>query len=157
MKNRAGIFRRILRPGSVAVLIGLLGSIATHDPAQGAGFYLECPTTEVREGDSFEVTLVYTGTLASNRWIGAYWHTDVGTAGTDDYVAQNRVWAQGTVSDSQDGRVNRTFRTRQDTLLEGDETFTVRFTPTDKVVNMNNPDRDNRCEITIIDDDPEHH
>ncbi len=154
MKNRAGILLCILRPGPVAALIGVLGSIAFHDPAQGAGFYLECSTTEVREGDSFEVTLVYTGTLGSSQYIGAAWHTEAGTADSTDYVPQVTEIIWGSVEDSRDGRINRTFNTREDTLIEGNEAFTVFFTPTSNVVNMNNPDRDNRCEITIIDDDP---
>ncbi len=151
MKDRAGIFRRILRPGSVAVLIGLLGSIATHDPAQGGGFYLECPTTEVQEGDSFVVTLVYTSTADR---IGAAWHTEARTADSTDYVTQNTGIIWGSREDSEDSRLDRTFRTREDSLIEGNETFMVFFTPTNNVVDMNNPDRDNRCEITIIDDDP---
>lgn len=156
MKNRAGIFWRILRPGPVAALIGLPGLIAFSDPVPVAanGFYVECPTTEVREGDSFEVTLVYTGTVGTNNYIGAYWHTDAATADSTDFVAQDSVLHWGTVEDSRDGRVNHTFSTREDTLIEGNEIFTVFFTPTDNVVNMNNPDRDNKCEITIIDDDP---
>ena len=151
MKNRAGILRHILRPGSVAVLIGLLGSIATHDPAQGGGFYLECPTTEVQEGDSFVVTLVYTSTADR---IGAAWHTEARTADSTDYVTQNTGIIWGSREDSEDSRLDRTFRTREDSLIEGNETFMVFFTPTNNVVDMNNPDRDNRCEITIIDDDP---
>ena len=154
MKNRTGILWCTLRPSPVAALIGLLGSIAFHDLALGAGFYLECSTTEVREGDSFEVTLVYTGTLGSNQYIGASWHTDAGTADSTDYVAQDTELIWGSVEDSRDGRINRTFNTREDTLIEGNETFTVFFTPTNRVVDMNDPDRDNECGITIIDDDP---
>ena len=119
MKKRTGILWCTLRPGPVAALIGLLGSIAFHDPVQGAGFYLECPTTEVREGDSFEVTLVYTGTLGSGQYIGAAWHTDAGTADSTDYVAQDTGTIWGSVEDSRDGRINRTFNTREDTLMEG--------------------------------------
>ena len=152
MKNRTGILWCTLRPSPVAVLIGLLGSIAFHEPAQGNGFYLECPTTEVQEGDSFVVTLVYT----SNDYyrIGAAWHTEAGTADSTDYVPQNTEIIWGSPEDSEDSRLDRTFRTREDTLIEGNETFTVFFTPTSNVVNMNDPDRDNRCGITIIDDDP---
>ena len=152
MKNRIATLWCTLRPGPGSVLIGLLGSIAFHDPAQGAGFYLECLTTEVREGDSFVVTLVYTS--STTNIIGAYWHTDAGTADSTDYVAQENELHWGSVEDSRNSRVDHTFSTREDTLIEGNETFTVFFTPTDNVVDMNDPDRDNQCGITIIDDDP---
>ena len=158
MKKRTGILWGILRPGPVAVLIGLPGLIAFGDPVPvaSAGFYLECPTTEVREGDSFEVTLVYAGDVGdiNGRRMGAYWHTEAGTADSTDYVAQDTGPIWGSVEDSRDGRINRTFNTREDTLIEGSETFEVFFTTTANVVDMNDPDRDNRCGITIIDDDP---
>ena len=50
-------------------------------------------------------------------------------------------------------RVIHTFETRQDALVEGDETFTVRTDPAG-ILDLNDPDRDEKCEITIIDDDP---
>ena len=153
MNSRTGTLWCTLRTSPVAALIGLLGTIAFHDPDPVAaqGFYLDCPTTEVREGESFVVTLVYTG---SAHRIGAAWHTEAGTADSTDYVAQDTELIWGSVEDSRDGRLDRTFRTRQDTLIEGNETFTVFFTPTNNVVDMDDPDRDNECGITIIDDDP---
>ncbi len=157
MRREKGISRFHLRRGSVAVLIGLLGSIAFHYPAPvGAAdeFYLECATTEVREGDSFEVTLVYVGTITGGDRIGAFWHTDAGTADSTDYVHQDTGAIWGTPEDSKDSRVNRRVRTRQDNLIEGDETFTVRFTTSAQIADPDDPERDNKCEITIIDDDP---
>ena len=85
---------------------------------------------------------------------GAYWHTDAGTAGTDDYVHQNSGAAWGNDSERRANRAKRTFRAREDSLLEGNETFTARFTPTDNVVDLDDPERDNKCEITIDDDVP---
>ena len=41
--------------------------------------------------------------------------------------------------------------TRQDALVEGDETYTVR-TDTAGILDLNDPDRDEKCEITNIDD-----
>ncbi len=38
--------------------------------------------------------------------------------------------------------------------VRGHETFTARFTPTDNVVDLDDPERDNKCEITIVDDVP---
>ena len=88
-------------------------------------------------------------------FFGAYWHTDVGTAGTDDYVPQDGGairWSYD--SERAANRVIHTFETRQDALVEGNETFTARFSPVDNVVDPNDPARDEKCEITIIDDDP---
>ena len=157
MRREEGISRFHLRRGSVAALIGLLGSIAFHHPAPVGAvdeFYLECGTTEVREGDSFEVTLVYVGTITGGDRIGAFWHTDAGTADSTDYVHQDTGAIWGTPEDSADSRVNRKVRTRQDNLIEGNETFTVRFTTSAEIADPDDPERDNKCEITIIDDDP---
>ena len=82
---------------------------------------------------------------------GAYRHTDAGTA---DYVHQDTgaIWAND--SERRPNRAKRTFQIRDDNLVEGNETFTARIAPTDNVVDLNDPDRDEKCEITIIDDDP---
>ena len=37
--------------------------------------------------------------------------------------------------------------------MEADETFTVFFGPDDNITDRNDPNRDNQCEITILDDD----
>ena len=84
----------------------------------------------------------------------AQWHTDAGTASTSDYVHQNTHFISSTAAEQQNNRAKRTFATREDDLIEGNETFTIRFSPVDNVVNQDNPDRDEKCEITIIDDDP---
>ena len=49
---------------------------------------------------------------------------------------------------------SRPSRPRQDALVEGNESFTARFTPTNNVVDMDDPTRDNKCELTIVDDAP---
>ena len=122
--------------------------------ADQAKFYLDCPTTTVREGKNVDVFLVRVRNHQHSATFGAYWHTDAGTAGTDDYVHQNTDAIWGSQAGSLANRTKHTFETKQDALLEGNETFTARFTPTDNVVNTNDPARDNKCEITIEDDDP---
>ena len=132
--------------------------LAIPDPApvlaDQAKFYLECPTTEVREGDSVDVFLIRVANHQHSVTFGAYWRTDAGTAGTSDYVHQDTGAIWGSESERLANRAKRTFRTREDSLIEGNETFTARFSPVDIVVDRNNPDRDEKCEITIIDDDP---
>ena len=122
--------------------------------ADAAKFYLDCPTTEVREGESVDVFLVRVADHQHSVTFGAYWHTDAGTAGTDDYVHQNSGAVWGNDSERLANRAKRTFETSQDSIVEGSETFTARFTPVDNVVDRNDPTRDEKCEITIIDDDP---
>ena len=85
---------------------------------------------------------------------GAYWHTDAGTAGTSDYVYQDTGAIGGNDSERRANRVKRTFRTQVDALTESNETFTARFSPVDNVVDRDDPEQDEKCEITIIDDAP---
>ena len=65
--------------------------------ADQAEFYLECPTTEVVEGDSVDVFLIRVADHEHSATFGAYWHTDAGTADTSDYVHQNTgaIWSNG--------------------------------------------------------------
>ena len=141
---------------TVIAMIGLLASqnTPTVHASHVLSFYLDCPVTEVEEGESVDVFLVQaTETEGHYRTIGANWHTDEGTADATDYVHQNtdRIW--GSEDESRANRVKRTVETREDALLEGDETFTVRFSPVSLVVDRDDPDLDEQCEITIIDDD----
>ncbi len=116
------------------------------------GYYLDCPVTEVNEGESVDVFLVHVPAFGPGTRIGALWRTDAGTAFAADYVhQQSRSTVWGPYGSS---RVARTVETREDYLVEGNETFTIRFTNTANVVDQDNPERDEKCEITIIDDDP---
>ena len=123
-------------------------------PADTAKLYLDCPDTTVVEGDSVDVFLIRVTNHQHILPFAAYWHTDAGTAGTDDYVHQNTESIWSTREEHLANRAKRTFETREDTLIEGNETFTARFTPTDLVVDLDDPTRDNKCVITIIDNDP---
>ena len=116
------------------------------------GFWLDCPTTEVSEGEDVVVYLKHTYGRGSIVF-GAWFHTDPGTAtAPGDYVAQNNraQWS----SDSEVGAASMavTVSTTEDTLKEGSETFTIRFTPTDSVRDRNDPQIDEKCEFTILDD-----
>ena len=146
---------------AVAVLIGIIGLIAIHDPAQVDAaqfrFYLDCPTTEVKEGDSVDVFLVLENP-SINYYFYAYWHTDAGTADSSDYANLDNVYQRSrtfrTEGDLAHNRMTRTIQTMQDSEIEGTETFLVRFTPTSRVSDPGNPARDEKCEITIVDDEP---
>ena len=146
---------RLLAALAVATVIGLVVTIRYAAPVSALDykFYLDCPTTEVVEGDSIDVYLVFN---QYHDWLGwfAHWHTDAGTAGSSDYVHQDTgaIWAS--YHERVAMRASHTVETTEDSLAEGNETFTVRFSPVDSVVDRDDPERDEKCEITIIDDDP---
>ena len=170
MKKITGILGWSACIVAITILIGLNGlqdppavSAAQEDlptfslskvPADTAKLYLDCPDTTVVEGDSVDVFLIRVTNHQHILPFAAYWHTDAGTAGTDDYVHQNTESIWSTREEHLANRAKRTFATREDTLIEGNETFTARFTPTDLVVDLDDPTRDNKCVITIIDNDP---
>ena len=158
MKQIQGALRWPGRKLALAAVAGFIALMVFFQPtpvsADQAKYYLDCPTTEDREGESVNVFLVRVSNHQHSVTFGAYWHTDAGTTGTDDYVHQDTGAIWGNDSERRVNRAKRTFRTREDKLLEGSETFTARFSPIDNVVDRNDPDRDEKCEITIIDDDP---
>ena len=147
---------RLLAALAAAAMIGLVITIRYAAPvyADESKLYLDCPTTEVREGDSVDVFLVRV-TNHDHWWeyFGAYWFTDAGTGGTDDYEDGSGPIRWSYDAERAANRAIHTFEIRQDALVEGNETFTVRTDEGD-IADLNDPDRDNKCDITIIDDDP---
>ena len=119
---------------ALAAVAGFIALMAFFQPAPAsadeAKYYLDYSTTEVREGESVDVFLVRVTNHQHGVNFGAYWHTD----------AERRA-----------NRVKRTFRTQVDALTESNETFTARFSSTRNVVDLDDPARDEKCEITIID------
>ena len=159
-----------LRSGAARALAGAfvplaLGVLAAPPDAHGHekhGFYLECPTTEVEEGKTLGVYFVVRDHYEAS-WKGfrGYFYTDSGTAGTDDYVEQKNtatpVYSTNKSDLDKDGlqRGYWTVKTKSDDVLESDETFTLRFdTERSTVVDANDPDLDEKCEITIKDATP---
>ena len=143
-------FINLRNPSTIFAQDQQASKVATHN----ASWYLDCPDTTVVEGENVDVFLVLVTDHDHGLNFGAFWHTDPGTADSTDYVHQNTGAIWSTDAERIAGRAKRTFRTRQDSLLEGDETFTARFTTTGNVTDMTNPERDNKCVITIIDNDP---
>ena len=133
MNNRLRISRFPLVMLMAAASIAIIAVFALQNEAPAyadeSRLYLDCPTTEVREGDSVDVFLVRVNT--HDHWweyFGAYWFTDAGTDGTDDYVPQDGSdpirWSYD--DERAANRAIHTFETLQDALVEGNETFTVR-------------------------------
>lgn len=137
-------------------VLGVLAYATISQPDTAAAFeysvHLECPAS-VQEGQSFDVTLVYVTEENADVKIGAHWYTDPGTATTTDYTARTGDMVWHTFNGGK-RRVTETFQTTQDERVEGDETFTVRFGPEFHVTDVDDPDRDHKCEVTIKDDDP---
>ena len=112
------------------------------------GTWLDCPTTEVSEGEEVTVHLRHNvpgGTISGSR----NFRTSPGTAtAPGDYVARDFDVFIGPRQS-----YPFTVSTTADTLKEASETFTIRYSPTDTVRDRNNPRIDEKCEITILDDD----
>ena len=136
---------------------GLLDPPAAHGH-EPHGFYLDCPVSEVAEGQPVVVKISWVGHDEPDLVMRTYVTTVEGTAGPADYVAQHELETEWW--DVSSGRVNDglfqfdwTVATIPDTLPEFDETFTVFFGPPDELDADGDPVRHGHCEITIIDDD----
>ena len=158
--NRGSLLRKPGLPLGVLIISALvalfwISGILNPAPAfaDQAKFYLDCPTTEVVEGDSVDVFNVRVTNHQHGVPFSADWYTDVGTAGTDDYVHQSAGGIWSNESERLANRAKRAVETREDSLVEGNETFTIR-TDSFNIVDRSDPDLDEKCEITIIDDDP---
>ena len=146
----------------VADLTGT-GGTPTAYGHEGHGFRLECPTTEVAEGQSVNVYAVYRSHYeAAGTKFQLWFYTDAGTAGPSDYVEQNKKWTGQHdlfILDLVNGgsrTLEWTVETRNDDQPEFDETFTIRFAPDTNTVDPSDPDWDAKCEITIKDNDVMH-
>lgn len=154
---------RALAVLGLAVAVAMVALVATQalnpspalavppPPSGPAKFYLDCPTTSVEEGGSVDVFLVRVADHLSRFY--AHWHADDGTATTADYVDQDTGSVWSTDAERLAKRAKRTFHTREDAVVEGDETFTVRFSPTNNVLDIDDSSYDHKCEITITDND----
>ena len=147
--------RPLLRRG-LLVALGLLAVLLALGLADGvsaqANYYwtsLECPQTAVFEGDSFTANILSETNYTPAYWSGAFVYTDAGSAGESDYVAMNKQLVINRSSFTGTRRDAFTVSTRQDSAVEGAETFTVRitrFADRSTVVHSS-------CVITIVDDE----
>lgn len=127
---------------------------ADHDDRPGPKVYVDCPKTHVAEGDSVKVYLVRTDLNGHEKYqFGGWWHTHAKSADRSDYRRLDGVWHTSTEAERIANRMALTIRTYEDNRLEGEETFTVRFSPPSIVKDLDDPRRDDRCDITIVDDE----
>ena len=155
---RAPVALALALPAAALALAGAayLFGLATPTPvmADQAEFYLDCPSTSVREGEILDVFLVRVTDHQHSEEFGAQWRTIQGTADNNDYHRQNGYTTTSNSSETQANRLEHEIITQVDNTAEGDETFTIQFYNAGTVVDPDDPDRDDRCEITIVDDDP---
>ncbi len=144
----------------LAGAVGLTGPSpvsAHHGEGSDSSFYLECPTGTVREGESFEVYLVHEpGEGHQGIDFGAWWHIDPWYADENDCIAllgESEAIRWTNDAERATNRQPRTVYTIDDELAGG-ETFWVRFPTAADVSDPNRPSRDEKCMITIPDDDP---
>ena len=141
---------------AVLVLFGQKDKfVAPAEAAAETVWWLDCPTTSVVEGDQFTVYLKRQPVPGDQHLhFYTYWSTDEGTASSNDYTALDRV-RQSTRDGDGERAANsmpRVIYTTSDPRVEHDETFTVRISE-GNIRDMNDPDYDDRCEITIRNDD----
>ena len=151
-RKMAGWSARML---AALMLVGVIGlsMVLRPDPAHARDqiFALECPQTQVREGESFDVYVNRSG--RTDLGYVVRWHTEAGTAAETDYSGLDRTSQIASDSEVRNNRMKRTIDTNQDTLREGDETFTLRLAPYSDQYNDNVSPAAETCEITIKDDD----
>ena len=143
--------------GVTAIISGISNAApiaAHHDDRPSPKLYLDCPRTHVEEGNSLTVYLVRTDLNGHEGYnFGAYWHTDSYSANGFDYPHLDGVRQISADAERRSNRIVRTIRTYEDSRLEGEEAFILTFTPRDNVQDLDDPRRDNRCDITIVDDE----
>ena len=162
--NRILTIVRILGLAAVMLAVALAGTListtpsgpvsADHDDRPNPKVYVDCPRTHVEEGDSVKVYLVRTdlnGHEQDN--FGGWWHTHWYTAGESDFPRLDGVWQASTEAERLANRMERTIHTYEDNRLEGEESFVVRFSPPSIVKDLDDPRRDDRCDITIVDNE----
>ena len=131
MRGRARTVRRL----AAAALVALAGLLAPQ-AALAFDIWHDCPGT-ITEGNAGDMVM-----YSDFDGISAYhvsFYTDAGTAGASDYTVHDNNRVTFTESPS-----TFSMQTTEDDLVEGDETFTLRY----------RKENVRRCTITIRDDDP---
>ena len=164
MSISTGMLNWLMRPLGASTIVGLtvaalvIGLLnlapALADDQENHTFRMDCPGT-VLEGESFDVDIVRTiDHRHDDLKFGGYFRTYADTAGKEDYVHQNTDRIGANAAERRANKMTRTFKTRQDDLVEGDESFTVSLWGPHSGGAEDEPNENFRCDITIRDDDP---
>lgn len=140
----------------LAVLVAVAAMLVQH-PSPVAAYEdrlaIECNNNPVSEGDTFRLYMakdyrVSTAPISSRReTMKVYWTTEKDTAKPSDYTALDRVSQSSNSFESWNGRMGRTFYTKEDDLSERTESFKV------KAENAEENGSGGECTIEISDDD----
>ena len=120
-----------------------------HAESSEPWLYMECVDNPVEEGDDFRLVVrkKYKDHTAPYKKMRVFWYTEAGTADETDYEDMDAVGQASNGYQSRVGKMGRDFHTEPDIFPEIDETYVVRFN------NSNDNGSDDRCTITIKDDD----
>ena len=120
-----------------------------HAESSEPWLYMECVDNPVEEGDDFRLVVrkKYKDHTAPYKKMRVFWYTEAGTADATDYEHMDAVRQASNGYQSRVGKMGRDFHTEPDIFPEIDETYVVRFN------NSNDNGSDDRCTITIKDDD----
>ena len=130
---------------TLAVVAALAGLFALQSPTVEANtFHLACPDT-IEEGEDAAMQVTFHGGGGITEW-AVSWNTETGTAVEADYYPHNNTFQQSSAHEKRVGRMRMGIRTKEDDLVEEDETFVVEVNPSYSA-------RDLSCTITIKDDD----
>ena len=144
---------RVAAAAAALALFGVL-LVVPADPALAheATYYLYCPLG-VHEGDSFSARVVRVADHDHEETFHANFSTEARTATSADFTG---VSSSTRTSSAGSDVVAHWIYTTDDALEESDEQFRVTFTPPNgfhEITDINDPDRDAKCDVTIFDDD----
>ena len=162
MNKYTGTLNWLRLPILLAIIVaGLAALVALNQPAPAYAYIsklgLECNENPVTEGDTFRLHVTNdTGeesiyvTFNIDQTMKVYWNTEEGTADESDYRPLHNEGQASNRSQSDDGRMGRTFYTTDDVYTEETETYRVTATNASEDEEDEVPDS---CEIEIEDDD----
>lgn len=140
----------------LAVLVAVAAMFAQH-PSPAAAYderlAIECNRNPVSEGDSFRLHMVKDYDLsdqsiwARQETMKVYWTTKAGSADSSDYSVLQHEGQASNGFQSWNGRMGRTFYTKEDSLSERTESFKV------EAENADSDGSGGECTIEISDDD----
>ncbi len=146
------------KPFRLAVLallfiLGFFVSLAVQDPPDASAYAssvaIECSDDHTTEGDTFRLHATNEGSsYFGTTTIKVYWTTDAGTADESDYEPLHSEGQASNRSQSRNGRMGRTFHTKEDEFSELKEQFIVRA-----VNAASGGSGGGACGIDIYDDD----
>ena len=160
MRNKSGkLFRNTppsIIPLLIVTLVGVLMALPNPTPAAAYddSVGIQCNRNPVKEGDSFRI-YIESHYRPEDFWtqgetretMKVYWTTSNGSADESDYAPLSHEGQASNRSQTESGKMGRTFYTKEDSYPEPIEGFWV------TAVNAENDDNVQSCSVDIEDDD----